>query len=148
MQSPFCVPFKNLNQMSLFSSEVYGGCRHWDFLLSSSDEIRNIKFQVIDNCQPLRGCLSECLTVLKTIKGHACMKDDIGHWIKNHALYSQDQRVNRTEMTQFYLAASSCDREFEQYENNYSSDGDPLSRPSIYLVLCMTLFLNYLIFSN
>jgi hypothetical protein len=69
------------------------------------------------------------------------MKGDIGHWIKNQALFEQDPRVNKTEMTQFYLAASSCDRELEQYENGYSSNADYLSRPSIYLVLFMFLIL-------
>ncbi|XP_061193883.1 DBH-like monooxygenase protein 1 [Saccostrea echinata] len=150
MDQPFCVSHRNLDQMQLFISQEYRGCRHWDFLLSQSEEVRNIKFKVIDNCRPLRGCLSECLSVVKTVRNHACLKKDVGHWIKNHALYSLDQRVNRTEMTQFYMGISSCDKELEQIENKFSSSGNSVSISLFSLFYCVLhgLFMSENVYFN
>ena len=54
--------------VSLVHSQEYRGCRRWDFLLSQSEEARNFKKQVIENCQPLRGCLTECQSILTKLK--------------------------------------------------------------------------------
>lgn len=141
IQSPFCVSFKDIDQMQLFTSEEYKSCRHWDFLLSLTEEMRHLKNQVIENCQPLRGCLSECQSTVKLVKRHPCITEDVGSWIKNAALFSLDQRVNRTEMETFYLGLSSCDVWFESHKNddNSSNNGSQLTL-SLFLYLFYTMY--------
>lgn len=69
------------------------------------------------------------------------MAEDVGSWIKNAALFSLDQRVNRTEMEKFYLGLSSCDVLFESHKNddNSSSNGSLLTL-SLYLYLFYSMY--------
>ena len=146
----FCVSFKELDQRALFTSQEYRGCRHWDFLLSLSEEARQIKSQVTENCQPLRGCLTECQSIVSQVKQHACMAGDVGSWIKNHALYGMDQRVNRVEMEKFYLALTSCDEQFNVQKIDSTNSNSILTSSKLALSICIALymfiFLNFVVY--
>lgn len=137
----FCVSFKELDQRALFTSQEYRGCRHWDFLLSLSEEARQIKSQVTENCQPLRGCLTECQSIVSQVKRHACMAGDVGSWIKNHALYGMDQRVNRVEMEKFYLALTSCDEQFNVQKIDSTNSNSILTSSKLVLSICIALYM-------
>ena len=78
------------------------------------------------------------------------MAGDVGSWIKNHALYGMDQRVNRVEMEKFYLALTSCDEQFNVQKIDSTNSNSILTSSKLALSICIALymfiFLNFVVY--
>ena len=142
-----CTNWGSLSWIKMTKESNPYGCDMTNFLNFSNPDTKAMVKKVRDNCKPFSICLKECMDVVKDIRKHPCLSDDMGKMHRFKASYSDDK-----DILLFMSMIQSCDVEImdEQSQkltsNNQSSDS-PSPQTGHFEILSLYLLTTFVLMS-